>query len=61
MAHLGTRASHGLLGCFAGGSGCLVWFGLVIGSVDMRSVFTLALMPQPPRGSQARDPLGAPR
>ncbi|HFT5241601.1 TPA: hypothetical protein ACGTP8_002391 [Yersinia enterocolitica] len=39
----------------------LVWFGLVIGSVDMRSVFTLALMPQPPRGSQARDPLGAPR
>ncbi|AVX36313.1 hypothetical protein DA391_00720 [Yersinia massiliensis] len=34
----------------------LVWFG----SVVIASVFSLALMPQPPRGSQARDPLGAP-
>ncbi|AVX37738.1 hypothetical protein DA391_08755 [Yersinia massiliensis] len=34
--------------------------GLVIGSVDMRLAITLALMPQPPMGSQARDPLGAP-
>ena len=34
--------------------------GWVIGSVDMKSAFALALLPQPPMGSQARDPLGAP-
>ncbi len=32
----------------------------VISSVDMRSALTLPPMPQPPKGLQARNPLGTP-
>ncbi|WP_019212534.1 hypothetical protein [Yersinia massiliensis] len=62
VAPLETRACARIawLLCRCFGFFGLVWFGLVIGSVDMKSAFTLALMPQPPMGSQARDPLGAP-
>ncbi|WP_145496574.1 hypothetical protein [Yersinia bercovieri] len=37
-----------------------VWFSLVIGSVVKASVFTLPPMLQPPKGLQARNPLGTP-
>ncbi|CNL62023.1 Uncharacterised protein [Yersinia pseudotuberculosis] len=46
-------------GVLRGGARFVLGSGL--GSVDRRSAFTQSPMPQPPKGSQARDPLWNPR